>query len=390
MLVYKALVVANRQLNRLVNIPLPRLEMGAQIIEQSGRFMTELNGSKVLVVTDKTIQSLGLTTSLFAALSENNISYSVYDEVQPNPTISAVEQGVALFRQEQCDAIVAIGGGSPIDCAKAIGARVVRDKPIRSLAGRLRIRKALPPFIAIPTTAGTGSEATVAAVISDPIRRDKFTLVDPVLVPNIALIDPNLMTGLPAAITATTGIDALTHAVEAYIGTNNTELTDQYATSAIKRIFNNLDAVFEDGNNIDAREEMALASYEAGCAFTRTYVGYVHAFAHQLGGMYNTPHGLANALLLPNVLHLLKDDCQERLTQLAVLVGLSSAEQFIEAIESLNKRLAIPQSFPELKKEDISLLTKRALKEAHGTYPVPGYLTQAQGERLLEKYVAAT
>lgn len=390
MLVYKALVALNRQLNKLVKVPLPQLEIGHQMIESSGRLMAELNATKALIVTDKTVQSLGLTAPLFDALAQNNIEFSVYDDVEPNPTISAVELGVARYHQGDCDAIIAIGGGSPIDCAKAIGARVVKNRKIRSLAGRLRVRKPLPPFMAIPTTAGTGSEATVAAVVSDPIRRDKFTLIDPNLVPNIALIDPSLMTGLPPHITATTGLDALTHAIEAYVGTNNTPLTDQYATCAIKRIFEHLDLAFNDGTNSNAREEMAVASYEAGCAFTRTYVGYVHAFAHQLGGMYNTPHGLANALLLPKVLHLIKEDCRDRLEQLAQLIGLTSAEQFIEAIEALNRRLAIPQRLPELKYNEIPLLTKRALKEAHGTYPVPGYLTQQQGEQLLTEILVDT
>ncbi|WP_197068588.1 iron-containing alcohol dehydrogenase [Photobacterium gaetbulicola] len=387
MLLYKTVVGINKQLNKLITIPFPQLEMGTDSVANAGALMAEKGAQKVLIVTDAMIHSLGLTTSLCDSLQAQRIEYVIYDEVKPNPTIANVAVGADLFREHSCNAIIAIGGGSPIDCAKAIGAKVVRNKPVRRLAGKLKIRKRLPPFMAIPTTAGTGSEATVAAVVSDPGAREKFTIVDPAILPDVALIDPKLMVGLPKPITAATGMDALTHAIEAFIGTYHNPLTDRYATEATEQIFIHLPVAFHDGTNLEAREQMAIASYKAGCAFTRAYVGYVHAFAHQLGGMYNIPHGLANAVLLPNVLTLLKPYCEHRLALLAEAVGLSTAQEFIDAISNLNAELGIPTSFPELKEEEIPLITKRALAEAHGTYPVPGYLTQQQGEALLKQFI---
>ncbi|MGF1735754.1 iron-containing alcohol dehydrogenase [Photobacterium satsumensis] len=387
MLLYKTVVGINKQLNKLITIPFPQLEMGADSVANAGALMASKGAQKVLIVTDAMIHSLGLTASLCDSLKAQGIEFVIYDEVKPNPTIANVAVGADLFRDQQCNAIIAIGGGSPIDCAKAIGAKVVRDKPVRKLAGKLKIRKKLPPFMAIPTTAGTGSEATVAAVVSDPSAREKFAIVDPAILPDFALIDPKLMIGLPKPITAATGMDALTHAVESFIGTYHTPLTDKYATQATEKIFVHLTAAFEDGNNLEAREQMAIASYEAGCAFTRAYVGYVHAFAHQLGGMYNIPHGLANAVLLPKVLSLLKPYCEQRLALLAEVIGLNTAEEFIEAVSNLNTQLEIPTSFPELKENEIPLITKRALAEAHGTYPVPGYLNQQQGEALLAQFL---
>lgn len=387
MLLYKTVVGINKQLNKLITIPFPQLEMGADSVANAGALMASKGAQKVLIVTDAMIHSLGLTASLCDSLKAQGIEFVIYDEVKPNPTIANVAVGADLFRDQQCNAIIAIGGGSPIDCAKAIGAKVVRDKPVRKLAGKLKIRKKLPPFMAIPTTAGTGSEATVAAVVSDPSAREKFAIVDPAILPDFALIDPKLMIGLPKPITAATGMDALTHAVESFIGTYHTPLTDKYATQATEKIFVHLTTAFEDGNNLEAREQMAIASYEAGCAFTRAYVGYVHAFAHQLGGMYNIPHGLANAVLLPKVLSLLKPYCEQRLALLAEVIGLNTAEEFIEAVSNLNTQLEIPTSFPELKENEIPLITKRALAEAHGTYPVPGYLNQQQGEALLAQFL---
>lgn len=387
MLFYKTVVGINKQLNKLITIPFPQLEMGADSVANAGALMASKGAQKVLIVTDAMIHSLGLTASLCDSLKAQGIEFVIYDEVKPNPTIANVAVGADLFRDQQCNAIIAIGGGSPIDCAKAIGAKVVRDKPVRKLAGKLKIRKKLPPFMAIPTTAGTGSEATVAAVVSDPSAREKFAIVDPAILPDFALIDPKLMIGLPKPITAATGMDALTHAVESFIGTYHTPLTDKYATQATEKIFVHLTAAFEDGNNLEAREQMAIASYEAGCAFTRAYVGYVHAFAHQLGGMYNIPHGLANAVLLPKVLSLLKPYCEQRLALLAEVIGLNTAEEFIEAVSNLNTQLEIPTSFPELEEDEIPLIAKRALAEAHGTYPVPGYLSQQQGEALLAQFI---
>ena len=195
------------------------------------------------------------------------------------------------------------------------------------------------------------------------------------------------MTGLPPNMTAATGMDALTHAVEAYIGTYHTPLSDSFARQAIEKIFTYLPQAYQNGQDIEAREQMAIASYEAGCAFTRAFVGYVHAIAHQFGGLYHIPHGLANAVLLPEVLRLLHPYCEERMNELAAVIGLEGGNAFIEAVVTLNRQLNTPPGFSELKAEDIPLIAKRALAEAHGTYPVPGYLTPKQCERMLETFL---
>ncbi|MGF1699512.1 iron-containing alcohol dehydrogenase [Photobacterium makurazakiensis] len=387
MLRYKTMVGVNKQLNKLIAIGFPQLEVGADSILKAGELIASTGAKKVLIVTDKVIGSMDMTTTLCNSLKEKQLDFFIFDDVTPNPTIAAVAIGAEFYHQHGCDAIIAIGGGSPIDCAKAIGAKVVRNRPVRTLAGKLKVRKKLPPFMAIPTTAGTGSEATVAAVISDPAARQKFAIVDPALLPDFAIIDPTLMVGLPPHITAATGMDALTHAIEAYIGTYHSPLTDEFAVKAVEKVFNYLPEAYENGTNLEAREKMAVASYEAGCAFTRAYVGYVHAFAHQLGGMYHIPHGLANAVLLPKVLAFLYPDCKPRLEALAKVVGVNSGREFVEAVADLNKQLNIPETFPELVADDIPLITQRALAEAHGTYPVPGYMVQEQGEQLLKQFL---
>lgn len=386
MLLYKAVVGVNKQLNKLVTIPFPHVEAGIDSISKAGELMSSAGARKAMIVTGRT-SSKAMLPSLCASLEAHDIDYAIFNQVMPDPTIATVATGADFYKQFNCDAIIALGGGSPIDCAKVIGAKVVKDRPVRTMAGKLKIRKKLPPFMAIPTTAGTGSEATVAAVISDPAARQKFAIADPVLLPDFAIIDPKLMTGLPQSMTAATGMDALTHAIEAFIGTYNTPLSDKYAKQAIEKIFTYLPKAYENGQDIDAREQMAMASYEAGCAFTRAFVGYVHAIAHQLGGMYHIPHGQANAVLLPEVLRLLHPYCKQRMKELATVIGLNDGSEFIEAVVSLNKKLNIPDGFPELKAEDIPLLTKRALAEAHGTYPVPGYLSQKQCEKLLKQFL---
>ncbi|MCW8329200.1 iron-containing alcohol dehydrogenase [Photobacterium sp. SDRW27] len=387
MLLYKTIISVNKQLNKLITIPFPQLETGINSVSEAGALMSSAGAKKVLIVTDKMLHSLGLTNSLCDSLTASNIEFVIFDHVTPDPTVAIVATGADFYKKHDCDAIVALGGGSPIDCAKIIGAKVVKDRPVRSLVGKLKIRKKLPPFMAIPTTAGTGSEATVAAVVSDPTARQKFAIMDPVLLPDFAIIDPSLMTGLPKAMTAATGMDALTHAVEAYIGTFNTPLTDRYAKQAIEKIFKYLPKAYEDGQDLEAREQMSIASYEAGCAFTRAFVGYVHAIAHQLGGMYHIPHGHANAVLLPMVLRFLQPYCMKRMDELAAILGLRDGEEFIDAVIELNRQLNIPTNFPELLPADIPLIAKRALAEAHGTYPVPGYMNQKQCESLLRQFL---
>lgn len=386
MLLYKTVIGVNKHLNKLVPIPFPHVESGTGSISKAGELMSSAGAKKVMVVTGRT-SSMAMIPLLCDSLKAHNIDYAIFNQVMPDPTIATVATGADFYKQHHCDAIVALGGGSPIDCAKVIGAKIVRDKPVRTLAGKLKIRRKLPPFLAIPTTAGTGSEATAAAVISDPAARQKFAIADPALMPDFAIIDPELMTGLPPHMTAATGMDALTHAVEAFIGTYHTTLTDNYAKKAIEKIFTYLPKAYENGQDIEAREKMAIASYEAGCAFTRAFVGYVHAIAHQLGGMYHIPHGRANAVLLPEVLRFLHPFCRQRMDEMAAVIGLQGGEAFIDAVVRLNKQLDIPGGFPELQAVDISLIAKRALAEAHGNYPVPGYLNQSQCEQILHKFL---
>lgn len=334
----------------------------------------------VLLITDSTLLKLGLPEPLIKALEENNIKCTVFSDVKPNPTIDNVEEAVEVFGNENCQAIIAMGGGSAIDCAKAAGARISNpDKTISDMRGQIKVTKALPLLIAIPTTAGTGSETTVAAVIVDPESHEKYAMNDPKLRPKVAVLDPLLTKGLPPHITASTGMDALTHAVEAYIGRSNTEETEACARKAVKLIFGNLEKAYYDGGDLEARKNMLEASYYAGVAFTRAYVGYVHAIAHQLGGLYDLPHGLANAVILPYVLEWFGTSAHKRLAELSYFAGtldenLSNSEnavKFISEIKEMNRKMNIPEKLDCIREEDIPLIAERALQEANPLYPVP-------------------
>ena len=339
--------------------------------------------NQVLIVTDKGITSLGLMDKLLEDLGANGIHYVVYDKTVPNPTIANIEEALEMYNSCSCKAIIAFGGGSPIDCAKGIAARIARpEKSISQMKGILKICKRIPPFFAVPTTAGTGSEATLAAVISNSETKEKYAINDTALIPHVAVLDPLLTIGLPPHITAATGIDALTHAVEAYIGQSNTKETIQCSKKAVSLIFENLNEAYVDGNNVTARTNMQRASYLAGVAFTRAYVGYVHAIAHTLGGFYNYPHGLANAVILPYVLEYYGNSVYKPLAELADLIGITDstddieqkAKKFIEAIKKLNEDMDIPQKVSGILEKDVPLMVERALKEANPFYPVPKIL----------------
>lgn len=257
----------------------------------------------VLIITDKQIMNLGLTRRLEKALTDSGIPYTIYDGTVANPTTANVADALALYQENGCDAIIGFGGGSSMDCAKAVGARAVKPKQsLAQMKGILKVHKKLPLLMAVPTTAGTGSETTLAAVITDAETRHKYAINDFPLIPRYAVLDPKVTLSLPPFVTATTGMDALTHAVEAYIGNSTTHGTRKDALLAVKLIFENIDTAYTNGSDIDVRRNMLHASYYAGCAFTKSYVGYVHAVAHSLGGEYNVPHGYANAVLLPYVL----------------------------------------------------------------------------------------
>lgn len=335
---------------------------------------------RVLIITDAGIRSLGLTGRLEKALKESGLPYFIYDRTVANPTTSNVSEAVDMYLENYCDCIIGFGGGSSMDCAKAVGARIA--KPHQSLAkmkGILKVHKRLPLLIAVPTTAGTGSETTLAAVITDAETRHKYAINDFPLIPRYAVLDPKVTLSLPPFITATTGMDALTHAVEAYIGNSTTPDTRRDALRAVKLIFENLDTAYTDGSNTEARKNMLKASFYAGCAFTKSYVGYVHAVAHSLGGEYNVPHGLANAVLLPFVLEAYGGSIRKKLHRLAVEAHLVEADTpyeegaaaFIQAVKDMKHRFGIGDTIPQIQEEDIPKLAHYADKEANPLYPVP-------------------
>ena len=353
----------------------------------------------VLIITDGGIMKLGLTRRLEKALKEAGIPYTIYDKTVANPTTVNVREALELYHKEGCDAIIGFGGGSSMDCAKAVGACAV--KPNHSLAqmkGILKVHKKLPLLMAVPTTAGTGSETTLAAVITDADTRYKYAINDFPLIPRYAVLDPKVTLSLPPFITATTGMDALTHAVEAYIGNSTTIDTRRDALKAIKLIFENIDIAYEHGDNIQARRNMLHASFYAGCAFTKSYVGYVHAVAHSLGGQYNVPHGLANAILLPLVLREYGSCIDKKLHRLAIAAGLAdkntpdheAAELFIRAIEEMKERLGIVNIVKEIQETDILKLAHYADKEANPLYPVPKLMDASELEKFYYMLMSLT
>lgn len=334
----------------------------------------------ILIVTDQGIAATGLMDNFLDGLQSEGLNFVIYDKTVPNPTIENIEEALQLYKTNSCQGIVAFGGGSPIDCAKGVGARLARpNKTIPQMKGILKVIKKMPPLFVVPTTAGTGSEATLACVVSNSETHEKYALMDTALIPHFAVLDPLLTVNLPKPITSTTGMDALTHAVEAYIGKSNTKQTRQWSIDAVKLIFENLYEAYVNGENIDARTNMQKAAYLAGMAFTRAYVGNVHAIAHTLSGFYNVPHGLANAVILPHVLNYYGESVHEPLAELADAAGVSEpadstgekAKKFIQAIKDLNEQMEIPTKVNCIRDTDIPIMAKRALQEANPLYPVP-------------------
>lgn len=329
--------------------------------------------------------------ALQEALDEDNILLSIFSSVEANPSVETVEKIVAQYKIDRCDCFLVIGGGSPMDAAKAAAARIARPKKsLSDLAGLLKVRRRIPLLIAVPTTAGTGSETTIAAVITGE-GHHKYAISDLCLIPRYAILDPTLSAGLPAHITAETGMDALTHAVEAYLSRfYNTKKTRALAESAVCAIFSHLEHAYRDGSSLPDRAALLQASFDAGAAFTRASVGNVHAIAHTLGGLYGVPHGLANAVLLPIVLEDYGPAAYPRLAHLASLVGLSGkteearAKAFIAAIRAMNARFGIPDHFDCIRTEDIPTMTAWAAAEANPVYPVPVIYDEARFARLIE------
>ena len=351
---------------------------------------------KPLLVTDNGLVKAGIAQRLIDVLAKAEIPHVVFSDVEANPSVNTVNIIQKLYLAEGCDGFIALGGGSSMDAAKGAAARVVKPgKSVNQLGGLLKVLKKIPPFIAVPTTAGTGSETTIAALITDTETHHKYAIMDLSIIPRYAILDSELTVGLPPAITATTGMDALTHAVEAFLcWTYNTRESIQYALDAVKIIFANLETVYADGKNIAGRQAMLLASYKAGFAFTRAGVGNIHAIAHTLGGLYNTPHGLANAVILPRVLDDYGEKVHKKLARLAEAAGLvtvtdtkTTAEKariFIDAIYAINERMGIPKGFDCIKSEDIPQMVKWAGKESNPIYPVPVIYSKERFRRVIE------
>lgn len=356
----------------------PKLFIGEHALDKLNDELRKHGVKHLLIVTDQGILKSGILDQVKNLLSEDFL-VTVYDQTLPSPTISHVEQAYQMYQSQGCDAIIGLGGGSPIDAAKCVGIRVAKPHvPLHKMKGILKVRKKLPLLIAIPTTAGTGSEATLAAVISDPLTHAKFAISDMPLIPKIAVLDPLLTTGLPSFYTATTGMDALTHAMEAYLGKSNTKETKRRALHAIELIHKNLITAYDQPNHIEARMNMLLASYHAGYAFTRAYVGNIHAIAHTFGGFYNIPHGYANAIIMPHVLHYYGEKIYKKCATIYDVLYpdhagniQEKALKVIDWIEGLNHYFNIPKTINLNDLDHIDNMIERAYKEANPLYPVP-------------------
>ena len=360
-------------------------------MEQVAETLQQKNISSVLIVTDKGIRNAGLLAGLLDALSMHQITYTIYDETVPNPTINNVEAAKELYLQNKCSGIIGFGGGSSMDCAKICAARIAKPRQsIKSMRGILKIHKKLPLLIAVPTTAGTGSETTVTAVITDSDTHHQYPINDFCLIPDYAVLDAQVTLGLPPHLTATTGMDALTHAVEAYIGGTTTRYTRKMAEEAVSMISKYLKRAYDNGNDIEARENMLRASFCAGVAFTRSYVGYVHGIAHSLGGQYGTPHGLANAVILPHMLGHYGQACNKRLGKLAIRTGIASPQdsatlatlKFISWVKEMNRSMNIPKFIDNIREEDIPTMAKHAATESNPLYPVPKLMNAKELENM--------
>ena len=362
---------------------------GAGSIKQLPQFLKDKGFKSILVVTDNFLFEHGMADPIAQECEKLGMKSTIFHGVVPNPTIQNIEDGLQMYKDNECDCIVALGGGSSMDCAKGIAARVAcPKKSVPQMKGLIKILlagkgKKMPPLVAIPTTSGTGSEATLAAVISNPEKKEKYPINDPYLIPRYVVMDPELTIGLPKPVTSTTGVDALTHAVEAYIGSENTKQTKKDAIEAVQLINKYLKKAYDNGEDLEARNQMQQAAYLAGRAFTRAYVGYVHAVAHTLGGVYGVPHGLANAVILPYVLDAYGKSAYKKLAQLADCIDIKGendeekAKAFIQWIRDLNASMDIPDKIKAkdgsqlIKEEDLPLMLDHAFAEANPLYPCP-------------------
>lgn len=363
-------------------------------VEEIAVAMKKQGLGRGLLITDEFLKKSGATSSLEKTMDNMGLKCFVFNKTRPNPTVDNVEEALETYKRNSCNCLIAFGGGSAIDCAKAVGARVVYPKrKLSSLKGNLRIFRKIPPLFVVPTTAGTGSEVTVTAVITDDKKKHKYTMNSFPLIPRYAVHDPVVTYTLPKHLTSTTGMDALTHAVEAYIGRSTSKEIRQLAKEAVKLIFENIETAYNEPNNYTARANMLKASYKAGIAFSKSYVGYGHAVAHSLGGQYNIPHGLANSVILPVILEEYGKTVYKKLYELAIYANVArkqddfktGASKFIEKIKILNKNMGIPEKLQGIKKEDICIMAKHADKEGNPLYPVPMLMNAKELEKIYYK-----
>ena len=378
--------------NYFMGYRMPHYLEGPGKIKELGAFLRSKGINDILVVTGSGMVRRGQVQPMLNGFEVNGIRYTLKTYDTTDPTSDDVEAGFKAYKENKCKAIVALGGGSRIDCAKGIAAKAVHPrKKVSQLQGLLKVHWPIPTFVAIPTTAGAGSETTVAAVITDSATHRKAAINDPFLIPKYAVLDPELTTGLPPYTTATTGMDALAHAVEAYTNhTYNTKLENRLAKEAVKLIHDNILIAFEDGKNLEARQNMQRGAFYAGRAFTRGCVGYVHAIGHTLGGLYGVAHGLAMAVLLPHVMREFGASAHKRLAELADVCGIpgrneaEKANAFIAWIEETNKKMGLPDGFDVIQDKDIPQMIAWARKEANPLYPVPVVWGEQDFHRLIQ------
>lgn len=393
-LINRLLTSTLKFVQRFLVFPSQMTFSGQGSTEQLCAHVSRLGHKKVLLITDKILVDLGLADKVKAAIESHQGELIIYDGVLPDPTVTMVNEGLAIVRAQGCDAIIAMGGGSSIDTAKGVAAAATHDG-IESLVGILKLKRETLPLFAIPTTSGTGSEISIAAVISDPDTHQKGVMADPKLIPQAVALDANLLTGMPASVTASTGIDALSHAIETYTGRWADESVKNYSGTAVKLIFKYLPRACVDGQDLEAREALSLASYYAGLSLNTGSVGNVHALAHQLGSKYAIPHGVAIGAVMPPVLSLSVNKMQQPLAQLASLIGvaktecsnLQNAHLFIRSLTDLQTQVKMPEQLNKLRDEDISQLAADGIKEALA-YPVRHFLSQSEAESLLKRLLS--
>ncbi len=378
--------------DQFIKVEKPVLFTGPDASQQLCRMLPYHGHKKIFIVTDKILVQLGIIEPMKLTLEQGGVDVFIFDDVEPDPTDTLISKGVKLFHENKCDAVLAVGGGSSIDAAKGIASLANNRKlSVTDLSSALKPKRHAKPVYAIPTTSGTGSEVSPAAVVSDSKSHEKTIVPAPGMMPIAAAIDTNIIKGMPAHITAHTGMDALTHAIEAYISKSASPESDIFAKSAIKMIMEQLPVAYADGSNIKAREVMGIAAFYAGYAFSKAFLGYVHSISHRLSKHYGTPHGLANALVLPHVLDFSKADIIDRLAELAKFIGLEGknndalAQLFIDKVYELSRTVDIPETLDKLVEADIPEIAQAALTEAHFIYAIPSYMTQKDAENVVRK-----